>query len=274
MMRIAFATAMALLLGISPGQAQIATTGSTAMDLPTVPGAIVISPLNSPGPFSATTVPGVPDTTLAPVPLASDPTTPGTVVVCAPPATSPTPLPATPTVSSTGLSTSGIAAPILPVTGQNGSSIGTISTAAPAGTGATVACSSTPGGQVTSAASLPLSIPQVPASPAPGHDPGGYQRRRRHGHRPERRRRTQPEQLGLRGRGFDESGAARDGVAGQRLGCSANAGRVADPATGMLRRNCRPQASSQPSGRCKTGAARRRMSKARCPVFQPEREQT
>ncbi|APO48862.1 hypothetical protein ABIE88_001648 [Bradyrhizobium diazoefficiens] len=168
MMRFAFAAVMALLLGISPGQAQIATTGSTAMDLPTVPGAIVISPLNSPGPFSATTVPGAPDTTLAPVPLASDPTTPGTVVVCAPPATSPTPLPATPTVSSTGLSTSGIAAPILPVSGLNGSSIGTISTAAPAGTGATVACSSTPGGQVTSAASLPLSIPQVPASPAPG----------------------------------------------------------------------------------------------------------
>ncbi|MET4039940.1 hypothetical protein ABIC03_001625 [Bradyrhizobium sp. RT6a] len=171
MIRFAFAMMVAFLLGFSPGQAQIATTGSTAMDLPTVPGAIVISPLNSPGPFSATTVPGAPDTTLAPVPLASDPTTPGTVVVCAPPSSSPAPVPATPTVSPTGLSPPGIAAPILPATGQSGSSIGTISAAAPAGTGATVACSSTPGGQVTSAASLPLSISQVSASPAPGTIP-------------------------------------------------------------------------------------------------------
>src|SRR4051795_9810713 len=168
MIRFAFAMMVAFLLGFSPGQAQIATTGSTAMDLPTVPGAIVISPLNSPGPFSATTVPGAPDTTLAPVPLASDPATPGTVVICAPPSSSPTPMPATPTVSPTGLSPPGIAAPILPVTGQSGSSIGTISAAAPPGTGAAVACSSTPGGQVTSAASLPLSIPQVSASSAPG----------------------------------------------------------------------------------------------------------
>ncbi|MGY4513116.1 hypothetical protein [Bradyrhizobium sp. USDA 3650] len=168
MMRVAFAMMVACLLGFSPGQAQIATTGSTAMDLPTVPGAIVISPLNSPGPFSATTVPGAPDTTLAPVPLASDPTTPGTVVVCTPPSSSPMPVPATPTVSPIGLPTSGIAGPILPVTGQNSSSTGTIGAAAPAGTAATVACSSTPGGQVTSAASLPLSISQVPASPAPG----------------------------------------------------------------------------------------------------------
>jgi hypothetical protein len=171
MIRVTFAMMVAVLLGFSPVQAQVATTGSTAMDLPTVPGAIVISPLNSPGPFSATTVPGAPDTTLAPVPLASDPTTPGTVVVCAPPSSSPAPVPATPTVSPTGLSPPGIAAPILPATGQNGSSIGTISATAPAGTGATVACSSTPGGQLTSAASLPLSIPQLSASPAPGTIP-------------------------------------------------------------------------------------------------------
>lgn len=171
MMRTTFAAVMAVLLGGSPVQAQVATTGSTAMDLPTVPGAIVISPLNSPGPFSATTVPGAPDTTLAPVPLASDPTTPGTVVVCAPPSSSPTPMPATPTVSAIGLPTSGLAAPILPVMGQNISSIGTVSAAAPAGTGTTVACSSTPGAQLTSAASLPLSISQVPASPAPGTIP-------------------------------------------------------------------------------------------------------
>ena len=168
MMRTALVTMLALLLGNPLGEAQVVTTGSTAMDLPTVPGAIVISPLNSPGPFSASTVSGAPDTTLAPVPLASDPTTPGTVVVCAPQSSSPTPVPPTPVVSPTGLPTSGIAAPILPAVGQNSSAIGTIAAAAPAGTGVTVACSSTPGGQVTSAASLPLSIPQVAASPAPG----------------------------------------------------------------------------------------------------------
>ena len=168
MMRIARLTMLALLLGSPPGEAQVLATGSTAMGLPTVPGAIVISPLNSPGPFSASTVSGTPDTTLAPVPLASDPTTPGTVVVCAPLSSSPTPVPATPSVTSTGFAPPGIAAPLLPVMGQNSSAIGTVAAAAPAGTGATVACSSTPGGQVTSAASLPLSIPQVAASPAPG----------------------------------------------------------------------------------------------------------
>ena len=168
MMRIALLTMLALLLGNPPGEAQVLATGSTAMGLPTVPGAIVISPLNSPGPFSASTVSGAPDTTLAPVPLASDPTTPGTAVVCAPLSSSPTPVPATPSATPTGFAPPGIAAPLLPLMGQNGSAIGTIAAAAPAGTGATAACSSTPGGQVTSAASLPLSIPQVAASPAPG----------------------------------------------------------------------------------------------------------
>lgn len=168
MVRIVVATMIAVTLGCSPIEAQVATMGTTAMGLPTVPGAIVTSPLNSPGPFSATTEPGTPDTTLAPVPLASDPTTPGTVVVCAVPLTSETPVPATPIVSSTGQSTSGIGALISPVIGQTGSSTGTIPTAVPAGTGTTAACSSTPGGLAASAASLPLSIPQVPASLAPG----------------------------------------------------------------------------------------------------------
>lgn len=171
MIRIVCAAFAAVLLGCSAGQAQVATTGSTAMSLPTVPGAIVTSPLNSPGPFSATTVQGAPDTTLAPVPLASDPTTPGTVVVCAPPSTSSTSVPTMPTASSTGSPTAGNVAPIVPVMGQNGSSIGTISAAVPSGTGVTVACSSTPGGTVASAASLPLSIPQVQAGPPPGTIP-------------------------------------------------------------------------------------------------------
>jgi hypothetical protein len=41
MIRIVCATLAVLLLGCSVGKAQVATTGSTAMSLPTVPGAIV-----------------------------------------------------------------------------------------------------------------------------------------------------------------------------------------------------------------------------------------
>ncbi|WP_164937481.1 hypothetical protein [Bradyrhizobium guangxiense] len=171
MIRIVCAALAALLLGCSAGKAQVATTGSTAMGLPTVPGAIVTSPLNSPGPFSTATLPGAPDTTLAPVPLALDPTTPGTVVVCAPPSASPTQVPATPIVSNMGLPASGSAAPIAPAMGQNTSSIGTVPAAAPAGTAPITACSSAPGGVVASAASLPLSIADVPAGPSPGTIP-------------------------------------------------------------------------------------------------------
>lgn len=175
MIRMACAAFTTLLLGCSSCQAQVATTGSTAMNLPTVPGAIVTSPLNSPGPFSATTLPGTPDTTLAPVPLAMDPTTPGAVVVCASPSTSSTPVPATPTVTTPGLSAQGSMVPLIPVQGQIGgqigSSIGTIAAAAPSGTGSTTACSAMPGGTLVTATSLPLSIPQVPAGPSPGSIP-------------------------------------------------------------------------------------------------------
>src|SRR6202047_4890280 len=85
MQRVLFATAAVLLLGCSPGLAQVSTMGTTAMGLSSPPGTIVTSPLNGPSPFSATTQPGAPVTTLAPVPLASDPTTPGTVVTCSTP---------------------------------------------------------------------------------------------------------------------------------------------------------------------------------------------
>src|ERR1700733_11504589 len=84
MRRLVFATTV-LLLGCNASPAQVSTIGSTAMGLPSAPGAIVTSPLNGPSPFSATTQPGAADTTLAPVPLASDPTTPGTVVTCSTP---------------------------------------------------------------------------------------------------------------------------------------------------------------------------------------------
>src|SRR6202453_3121344 len=84
-MRHQLFAAMVLLSGCSASLAQVSTMGTTAMGLPSTPGAIVSSPLNGPSPFSATTLQGAPDTTLAPVPLASDPTTPGTVVTCATP---------------------------------------------------------------------------------------------------------------------------------------------------------------------------------------------
>src|SRR6476646_7268600 len=84
MRRLLF-TMTTLLAGCTACQAQVSTMGSTAMGLSSTPGTIVTSPLNGPSPFSATTQPGTPDTTLAPVPLASDPTTPGTVLNCSAP---------------------------------------------------------------------------------------------------------------------------------------------------------------------------------------------
>src|ERR1700689_428367 len=99
MRRLLF-TAAVLLSGCHAGLAQVSTMGSTAMGLPSTPGTIVTSPLNGPSPFSAATQPGAPDTTLAPVPLASDPTIPGTVVTCSTPTGQITPgIPAVPVTS-------------------------------------------------------------------------------------------------------------------------------------------------------------------------------
>src|ERR1700709_1100140 len=95
-------TIATLLLGANACLAQVSTMGTTAMGLPSTPATIVTSPLNGPGPFSATTQPGTPDTTLAPVPLASDPTTPGTVVTCSTPTGQITP--GTPAVPVTSMS--------------------------------------------------------------------------------------------------------------------------------------------------------------------------
>jgi hypothetical protein len=85
MRRLLFATTAMLLVGCGASLAQVSTMGSTAMGLPSTPGVIVTSPLNGPSPFSAVTQPGTAVTTLAPVPLASDPTIPGTVVTCSTP---------------------------------------------------------------------------------------------------------------------------------------------------------------------------------------------
>src|SRR6185436_7660899 len=174
MRRLLFTTVI-LLGGGSAGLAQVSTMGSTAMGLPTTPATIVTSPLYGPSPFSATTQPNSPVTTLAPVPLASDPTTPGTVLTCAVPTgqiapgtpavpvTSTSSLPSaigTATVSSTPLGT-------IP-TALIGSTTGTISPVSPLGSSSNTVCSSTPGGPPTNGAALPLSISQVPNSPPPG----------------------------------------------------------------------------------------------------------
>src|SRR5712675_227573 len=112
MRRLLFTTAI-LLLGCGACLAQVSTMGTTAMGLASTPGTIVTSPLNGPSPFSTTTQPGTPDTTLAPVPLASDPTTPGTVVTCSTPTGQIAP--GTPAVQVTSmLATGGAIAPMPP----------------------------------------------------------------------------------------------------------------------------------------------------------------
>src|SRR3954467_300206 len=103
-MRCLLLTIVTLLAGCTACLAQISTLGTTAMGLATTPGAIVTSPLNGPSPFSATTQPGAPVTTLAPVPLASDPTTPGMALTCAVPTGQIAPgTPAVPVTSTSSL---------------------------------------------------------------------------------------------------------------------------------------------------------------------------
>jgi hypothetical protein len=257
MRRLLF-TAAVLLSGCQVCLAQVSTMGTTAMGLSSTPGTMLSSPLSGPSPFSALTQPGVPDTTLAPVPLASDPTTPGTAVTCSTP--SGQIAPGTPTVPVTSMSSTGgttgttssvlpaptstisagsstsTTAPILALSAQPatsfmstipgstvpaptpaistpsapsiaatpvptsstvpgsvstslssstatiapaaplgtiatsiiGSTTGTISPVSVLGSASTTVCSSTPGGPPTNGAALPLSTPQIPASPAPG----------------------------------------------------------------------------------------------------------
>src|ERR1700742_1215052 len=112
-MRRLLLTTLALLSGAQVCLAQVSTMGSTAMGLPSTPGSIQSSPLNGPSPFSALTQ-AAPDTTLAPLPLASDPTTPGTVVTCATPTGQIAP--GTPAVPVPSLSATGGAAATTPFT--------------------------------------------------------------------------------------------------------------------------------------------------------------
>jgi hypothetical protein len=169
-------TAGILLLGCNAGFGQVSTMGTTAMGLPTTPGAILISPLNGPGPFSAVAQPGTAVTTLAPVPLASDPTTPGTVVTCAVPIDQIVPgTPAVPVTSSTTVIPGSTApAPLPTAMGTIPTSIffasttGTISPPPQVGASSPTVCSFSPGGPPTNGAALPLSTPEIAASPPPG----------------------------------------------------------------------------------------------------------
>jgi hypothetical protein len=156
-------TTAVLLIVCDTSLAQVSTTGTTAMELPSTPGAIVISPLNGPSPFSATTIGGAPDTTLAPVPLASDPTMPGTVVNCSAPSgqmASGSPAALVPPIGSVPLG-------IVP-TPMVRSTTGTIPLASLLGSASTMGCSSTPGGPPSNGAALPLSTPEIQDSPSLG----------------------------------------------------------------------------------------------------------
>jgi hypothetical protein len=112
-MRI-FCAMMVTLLSSSCCMAQMSTMGTTALGVPTTPGAIVSSPLGGPSPFtslfSAATVPGAPATTLTSPPLAQDPTIPGTSVNCSPTAVELSPSVMSVTSTNTGVSASSAAA--------------------------------------------------------------------------------------------------------------------------------------------------------------------
>jgi hypothetical protein len=202
---------LALLLGSGSCLAQVSTMGTTAMGLPTTPGAIVSSPLNGPSPFSsffsAATLQNTPVTTLAPVPLAQDPTIAGTSVNCSPSAAqaiSPSVLGVTPSIAAfastttagsamaalspsmmttastptmpntavTSTTSSSILPPTVPavVLGSlNASATGTVPAPAPLGSSTQAgSCTSAPAIALTDASALPLSTPDIPANPPPG----------------------------------------------------------------------------------------------------------
>jgi hypothetical protein len=193
-----------LVLSTGSSAAQMSTTGTTELALPTTPGAIVSSPLGGPSPFtslfSAATVPGAPATTLASPPLADDPTIPGTSVSCAPAAVALSPSVMSVTATTTNASASPIATmspvgaasmpvsnfppttsspsqplllppamPVLIAGAVSGSTTGTVTVAPPPGNPPPgSSCIAAPGNALTSAAALPLAIGDVPASPSPG----------------------------------------------------------------------------------------------------------
>src|SRR5580704_2982756 len=190
-MRIFFLVVAVLWLGCSSSLAQMSTVGTTAMALPTTPGAIVSSPFAGASPFtslfSAATIPGAPATTLAAPPLADDPTLPGTSVNCSPATqelspsvmsvnSTTTAVSASPTTAmnsigaslipgsmTTPMSSSTTAPAVLPpampvaILGSvRGSSTGTIATVSSPGNFASGgSCTSAPGNALASASALP-----------------------------------------------------------------------------------------------------------------------
>src|SRR5713101_4496688 len=176
-MRRLLSTTAILLAACNASLAQVSTMGTTAMGLSSTPGTIVTSPLNGPSPFSATTQPGAPDTTLAPVPLASDPTTPGTVVTCSTPTGQIAPgTPAVPVTmgGTTGTTPSVSAAPTTSAVPASSSSSTTGSTTAPMLTlsaqPATSFMTDFPGSTIPAPpppAVPPLPLPSITATPVP-----------------------------------------------------------------------------------------------------------
>src|SRR6202165_5840387 len=169
MRRLLF-TAAVLLSGCQVCLAQVSTMGTTAMGLSSTPGTMLSSPLSGPSPFSAAVQPGVPDTTLAPLPLASTPTGPGTFVPCSTP--SGQFAPATPVVSVTSMSATGGTTGTTPSTSAAATISATPTTSATSTTGSTVApllaLSATPATSFMS--TIPGStvpVPTAPAIPAP-----------------------------------------------------------------------------------------------------------
>jgi hypothetical protein len=195
---------VSLLLVGSSCEAQVSTMGSTAMALPTTPGAIVSSPLAGPSPFSslfsAATVPGAPATTLASPPLAQDPTIPGTSVNCSPMLVelSPSVMSVTSTATTASASPTATVSPLgaitmpgssaAPVTAGAsalpslppaapvkimgsiaGSATGTITSTSSLGSStASSSCTTAPGNALTNAAASPLSTPDIPPNPPLG----------------------------------------------------------------------------------------------------------
>lgn len=133
------------------------------MGLPTTPGAIASSPLNGPSPFSALTQTGTPDTTLAPVPLASNPATPGTFVTCSSSAGQATP--STPSALSTIGSLTGSNTSIA-MAANSGSATGAVTPSTLLGSSTLSSTCST--GTSTNPAALPLSIPAIPGTASVG----------------------------------------------------------------------------------------------------------
>jgi hypothetical protein len=165
MMRFLLCATAAFLMGGTGCMAQVSTMGTTAMGIPSTPGAIVSSPLNGPSPFSATTQPGAPVTTLAPVPLALDPTTPGTSINCSSPAVQITTTPPAPLAVGSPSTTGVIKPSTSTAPGTISSSIGTIAPASPLGNPVIpTGCTSTPGNPTLSATALPLSTPTIASS--------------------------------------------------------------------------------------------------------------